>query len=206
LKGIEVNVCQTSGPVRAGCGLRASAVSNRCTQTQTTQSNNQSAMPVSDSKDWDSYVNQFIEAYFVAHPDLPCGKDGMNLTANYPTGALRACKEAKRLHAEKDRVSGFQESTLSERQRFEREYVASQIDADLFWIESAEWPFRCPQFYADAIDPDVYVSREYAPLEQRLKAYTVYAKAVPTAVEQIRKNLRTPLPKTFVNIGPQTTR
>ena len=75
------------------------------------------------------------------------------------------------------------------------------IDADLFWIESAQWPFRCPQFYADSIDPDVYVSREYAPLDQRLKAYTAYAKAIPTAVEQIRKNLRTPLPKTFVNIG-----
>jgi hypothetical protein len=110
-------------------------------------------------------------------------------------------KEAKRLHAEKDRLAGFQDSTLSERQRFEREYVASQIDADLFWIESAQWPFRCPQYYADAIDPDVYVSREYAPLDQRLKAYTAYAKAVPTAVDQIRKNLRTPLPKTFVNIG-----
>jgi len=57
----------------------------------------------------------------------------------------------------------------------------------------------------DAIDPDVYVSREYAPLEQRLKAYTVYAKAVPTAVEQIRKNLRTPLRKHSSISEHQTT-
>ena len=63
---------------------------------------------------------------------------------------------------------------------------------------------RNPQFYADAIDPDVYVSRPYAPLDQRLRAYTSYAKAIPTALEQIRKNLRTPLPKTYVQIGKTT--
>jgi len=28
------------------------------------------AMNVADSKDWDSYVNEFLEAYFVAHPDF----------------------------------------------------------------------------------------------------------------------------------------
>ncbi|MEP6820338.1 MAG: DUF885 domain-containing protein, partial [bacterium] len=37
---------------------------------QTTPPNNQTAMNVSDSKDWDSYVNEFLEAYFVAHPDF----------------------------------------------------------------------------------------------------------------------------------------
>ena len=169
---------------------------------QTTQPNNQRAMNVSDSKDWDSYVNEFLEAYFVAHPDFAVRTGRHEFDGKLPDWSAEGfAREAKRLHAEKDRVAGFQDSTLSERQRFEREYVASVIDADLFWIESAEWPFRCPQFYADSIDPDVYVSREYAPLDQRLKAYTAYAKAIPTAVEQIRKNLRTPLPKTFVNIG-----
>ncbi|HEV7745595.1 MAG TPA: DUF885 domain-containing protein [Pyrinomonadaceae bacterium] len=169
---------------------------------QTTPSNSQSAMPPSDSKDWDSYVNEFLEAYFVARPDFAVRQGRHEFDGKLPDWSAEGfANEAKRLHAAKDRVAAFQESALSERQRFEREYIASQIDADLFWIESAEWPFRCPQFYADAIDPDVYVSREYAPLEQRLKAYTAYAKAVPTAVEQIRKNLRTPLPKTFVSIG-----
>ena len=172
---------------------------------QTTPPNNQPAMNVSDSKDWDSYVNEFLEAYFVAHPDFAVRAGRHEFDGKLPDWSAEGfAKEAKRLHAEKDRAAGFQDSTLSERQRFEREYIASVIDADLFWIESAEWPFRCPQFYADSIDPDVYVSREYAPLDQRLKAYTAYAKAMPTAIEQIRKNLRTPLPKTFVGIGHTT--
>jgi hypothetical protein len=169
---------------------------------QTVPTNNQPAMTVSDSKAWDSYVSEFLEAYFVAHPDFAVRQGRHEFDGKLPDwSAAGFANEAKRLHAEKDRLAGFADSSLSERQRFERDYIASQVDADLFWIESAEWPFRCPQFYADAIDPDVYVSREYAPLDQRLKAYTAYARAVPAAVEQIRKNLRTPMPKTFVNIG-----
>jgi hypothetical protein len=172
---------------------------------QTTQPNNQTAMTASDSKSWDSYVNEFIEAYFGAHPDFAVRAGRHEFDGKLPDWSAEGlAKEIKRLHTEKDRTAGFQDSALSERQRFEREYVASVIDSDLFWLESAEWPMRCPQFYADAIDPDVYVSREYAPIDQRLKAYTAYAKAVPTAIEQIRKNLRTPLPKTFVNIGHTT--
>jgi hypothetical protein len=163
---------------------------------------NQQTVNTSESKEWDSYVNDFIEAYFVANPEFAvrAGRhefDG-KLTNWSPEGIA---SEVKRLHAAKDRVASFQNAMLNERQRFERDYVAAVIDGDLFWLESAEWPFRCPQFYADSIDPDVYVSREYAPLDQRLRAYTAYAKSIPVAVEQIRKNLRTPLPKTFVKIG-----
>jgi hypothetical protein len=166
---------------------------------------NQQTATTSESKEWDTYVNEFLEAYFVAHPEFAVHAGRHEFDGKLTDWSAEGiAAEVKRLHAAKDRVAGFQDATLSERQRFERDYVASVIDGDLFWLESAEWPFRCPQFYADSIDPDVYVSREYAPLEQRLRAYTAYAKAIPAAVEQIRKNLRTPLPKTFVNIGHTT--
>ena len=172
---------------------------------QTTQPQNQTTVKANDSADWDSYLNGFLEAYFVARPDFAVRAGRHEFDGKLPDWSAEGlAKQIKLLHAEKDRVAGFQESTLSEKQRFERNYVAAVIDNDLFWLESAEWPKRCPQFYADAIDPDVYVSREYAPLDQRLKAYTAYAKAIPIALDQIRKNLRTPLPKTFINIGHTT--
>jgi len=169
---------------------------------QTTPPTNQQTMNRSSSKSWDSYVNDFLEAYFVAHPDFAVRAGRHEFDGKLPDWSVDGIKkEITRLHAEKDRIAGFQDAALDERQRFERDYVASVIDGDLFWLQSAEWPFRSPQFYADSIDPDVYVSREYAPLDQRLRAYTSYAKAIPAAVDQIRKNLRPPLPKTFVNIG-----
>ncbi len=172
---------------------------------QVTPPTNQQTKNQTESKEWDSYVNEFLEAYFVAHPDFAARAGRHEFDGKLPDWSTEGIAgEVKRLHAAKDRLAGFQDSTLNERQRFERDYLASVVDGDLFWLESAEWAFRCPQFYADSIDPDVYVSREYAPLDQRLKAYTAYAKAIPVAIDQIRKNLRTPLPKTFVNIGHTT--
>ncbi len=172
---------------------------------QTTPPNNQTSVNSGDAQAWDSYLDEFLGDHFAAHPDFAVRAGRHEFDGKLPDWSPEGlAKEAKRLHAAKDRVAGFPESALDERQRFEREYVAAQIDADLFWLESAEWPLRCPQFYADAIDPDVYVSREYAPLAERLKAYIAYAKAIPTAADQIRKNLRTPLPKTFVAIGHTT--
>lgn len=172
---------------------------------QTTQPPNQSTTNTSNSKAWNSYVNEFIEAHFVARPDFAVRAGRHEFDGKIPDWSSEGlAAERRRLHAARDRVTSFQDSALDERQRFERDYVAAVIDSDLFWLESAEWPMRCPQFYADAIDPDVYVSREYAPLDRRLRAYTSYARAIPLALDQIRKNLRTPLPKTFVNIGHTT--
>jgi uncharacterized protein (DUF885 family) len=155
-----------------------------------------------DSKTWDPYVTEFIEAYFVARPDFAVRAGRHEFDGKLPDWSAEGiANEIKRLRAAKDRVSRIRDGALDQRQRLERDYVLSVIRADLFWLESAEWPYRNPYFYADAIDPDVYVSRPYAPLDQRLRAYTAYARAVPAALDQIRKNLRTPLPKTYITIG-----
>ncbi|HUE82732.1 MAG TPA: DUF885 domain-containing protein [Pyrinomonadaceae bacterium] len=164
----------------------------------------QSASPPTNEaqQSWDSYVNDFLEAYFVARPDFAVRAGRHEFDGQLPDYTPEGiANEIKRLRAEKERVAKFENSTLDERQRFERDYVQAVIDHDLFWLESAEWPYRNPYFYAEAIDPDVFVSRAYAPLDQRLRAYTTYAKAVPAVLEQIRKNLRTPLPRTYVDIG-----
>ena len=171
---------------------------------QVNQQNNQPAASQS-SQSWEPFVNEYLDSYFAAHPDFAVRAGRHEFDGKLPDWSSEGiAAEIKRLHSMKDRAQAFSDTTLDERQRFERDYLVAVTDSDLFWMESAEWPFRCPQYYADMIDPDVYVSREYAPLDQRLRAYNAYARSVPTAVAQIRKNLRTPLPKTFVNIGHTT--
>jgi len=152
---------------------------------------------------WSAFVNEFIEDYFVAHPDFAVRAGRHDFDGKLPDWSAEGiATEISRLRAEKERVLNFRDDALHGNDIFERDYLYTVIDSELFWLESAEWPFRCPQFYADGIDPDVYVSREYASLEERLVAYIAYAKAVPTAAQQIAKNLlRTPLPKTYVQIG-----
>jgi uncharacterized protein (DUF885 family) len=158
-----------------------------------------------DPKAWDTYVEGFLQSYFTAHPDAGVLAGRHEFDGKLPDWTDAGIKrEVQRLHAERERALGFKDAALDERQRFERDYLVARIDNDLFWMESVEWPYRNPYFYADALDPDVYVSREYAPLPERLRAYTNYAKNVPAAVEQLRSNLRTPIPRTWVQIGRTT--
>jgi uncharacterized protein (DUF885 family) len=154
---------------------------------------------------WDAYVNQFLNDYFAANPQFAVyqGKhefDGK--LSDWSEDGLK--KEITRLHSERDKAAAFKDEQLDERQRFERDYLIAQIDHDLFWREVADQPHTNPYFYADSIDPDVYVSRPYAPLETRIKSYTLYARNVPNALAQIKANLKMPMAKTLVKIGRTT--
>ncbi len=111
-------------------------------------------------------------------------------------------QEVARLHSERERAAGF--ANLDAQQQFERDYVIAEIDADLFWRESARWPYRDPYFYSDSVDPEVYLTRPYAPLDQRMRAFINYEKVLPAALDQVRANLQTPMPRTYVDFGRLT--
>jgi uncharacterized protein (DUF885 family) len=90
---------------------------------------------------------------------------------------------------------------LEPRERFDREYLLAVVDRDLFWTEKAKFPFINPAWYIDKLDPDMYLNRNYAPLEVRMKAYIKYARGIPKMVNDIKANLQPPLPKTYVELG-----
>ena len=157
------------------------------------------------SETWDSHVNTFLETYFERNPNVAVQAGRHEFDGKFPDWSPEGLKKTiDWLHEEQDQLDRYRDRDLDEDEKFEREYLESVIKSELFWLETAEWPQRNPYYYAGAIDPDVYVSRAYAPLDQRLKAYTAYAKAIPGALQQIRANLQTPLPRTYVTIGRTT--
>src|SRR5829696_1951891 len=95
----------------------------------------------------------------------------------------------------------FDVGKLIGKQGLERENLLSVIDTELFWIDRARFPFNNPAWYIDHLDPDVYLSRNYAPLAKRLEGYIGYARAIPQIATDIRANLQSPLPKSFVERG-----
>jgi hypothetical protein len=84
---------------------------------------------------------------------------------------------------------------------FERDYLSTALEGELFWIRESGFLAKNPLTYAGAIGISVYVDREYAPLEQRLRAYTRYMEQVPSMLEQMKKNLQPPLPAPYVEMG-----
>lgn len=177
-----------------------------CQQTpvNNTQQVNVNSNSSSNAK-WDAYVEQFLKDYFDANPQFGAyqGKheyDGK--LADWSEAGLK--KEIDRLKAEKEKAAAFKDADLDDRQRFERDYLIAQVDKDIYWRETADQPHTNPYWYADSIDPDMYVSRPYASLEQRIKAYTAYAKNVPAALGQIKANMKLPMAKNLARIGSQT--
>ncbi len=153
-------------------------------------------------KEWDSFRDEFIEEFLKAHPSFAVRAGRHDFDGHLPDwSAAGIAAEIKRLHGARERAGGFGEG-LTGAQRFERDYLIARIDRDLFWLEVAEAPFRNPAFYfdwnLDDLDPSPYLTREYAPLEQRLRGFLGYLRSIPRVAGEIKTNLRLPLPESYV--------
>ncbi len=158
--------------------------------------------PSQASQDWDKIANGFIEDYFRAQPFFAAQSGRHEFDGQLPDLSAHGIqREIARLHDAKEQITAVDPTTLEAKQRFDREYLLAVIDQNLFWLEKAKYPSTNPYFYVNNIDPDMYVSRNYAPLEVRMKAYIKYAEAIPKMVTDIQANLKGPLPKTFVELG-----
>jgi uncharacterized protein (DUF885 family) len=154
------------------------------------------------SRDWENFVEAFITETFTARPHQGAKAGRHEFDGKLPDlSAAGLQRETARLHLARDRIRAFDEAALSPEQRYEREYVLDAIERDLFWQETMRWPTVNPGYYGWPLDPNVYVAREYAPLADRLRAYIAYARAVPAAAAQVRANLKTPMPRTYVQLG-----
>lgn len=154
---------------------------------------------------WEAFVAGYIEDHFAADPSFAVRAGRHEFDGKLPDwSAAGLQREITRLQTAQARALAFDAAFLTESQRFERDYLLAIIDKKLFWLTTAGWPYKNPQYYGRDLDPEVYVTREYAPLGVRMKAYIAYARAIPMAIEQIRSNLRPPLPRPYIDNGRVT--
>src|SRR5262245_19367968 len=156
--------------------------------------------------EWTKFVDEFIESYFAANPPFAVASGRHEFDGQLgdwtPEGIQ---KEIARLEQMRQRAVGFQDTTLSPEERFQRDYVISRIDGDLFWLRDARQPFTNPSWYFNVgLDPSTYVTVPYASADQRLRAFIKYAQQIPGAVAQIKKNVQMPLPKTFIDFSSKS--
>jgi uncharacterized protein (DUF885 family) len=151
---------------------------------------------------WQEHVERFVEAHFQANPVSAVYAGRHEFDGRLPDlSAAGIERNAKRLEEARAKTAAFEPAQLSEPNLREREYLLAALADELFWLRDADWPSRNPSWYLDLVDPEIYLSRPYAPLETRLRAYLDYARAIPAATQQIRANLRTPMPAPWVEYG-----
>jgi hypothetical protein len=158
--------------------------------------------PSPASQAWDKLTKSFIEDYMLAQPAFAAQAGRHEFDGQLPDLSAHGIKrEISRLHDARNQIAGVDPAALEPRQRFDRDYLLAVIDKDLFWIEKTKFPFSNPAWYIGQIDPDMYFSRNYAPLAVRMKAYIKYLRAIPKMASQIRDNLKSPMPRTYVELG-----
>ena len=152
--------------------------------------------------DWPAFVNGFIEASFKANPGFAVAQgrheyDGQ--IADLSQAAIDA--DVARVKKAISDAQSFGDDKLTEQQKYERDYLIAVAKGQLFWIdpEGADQLHTNPAAYLGLLDPSVYITVPYAPREQRLKAYIKFVSNIPRAAEQMRTNIRTPMPISFAD-------
>ena len=153
---------------------------------------------------WPAFVDQFVEAYLSARPAYAAGQGRHEFDGQLPDWTAAGIeKEIARLEQVRTAALAFAADSLEPAQKFQRDYLVSRADTELFWLRDARHPFTNPAWYFDnGLDPSTYITVPYAPADQRLRAFIKYANAIPAALTQIRTNLQAaPLPTSFINYG-----
>jgi hypothetical protein len=154
------------------------------------------------ANDFQAFVDSFIEARMKRDPHFAVQSGRHEFDGQMPDWSRAAIDDnITELRDFEAKLARLDALVLTEPRKFERDYLAWVIDREIFWLDSADQPFRNPAWYLDRLDPSMYLTSEYAPLPKRMEGFLGYVRAIPLLAGHIRANLRTPMPKAFVERG-----
>ena len=111
-----------------------------------------------------------------------------------------------RLHAFRDRLDALDPGKLSTATALDWHLLRLRVDNDLFQVEDLDELHKNPMVYAEALDLNTYLKRDYAPLADRLRSIVSVEKQVPALFAAARENLAATLPKPMVELAIEIAR
>ena len=159
------------------------------------------AVQTPDSE-YEAIAEEFIKGYFAARPLLGTAiglheYDGK--ITDYSRLALDA--ELSRLKRFDDRLQKFELNKLSQRQSIDLRILQAAIRNEIFQREAMAIYERNPIVYARAADVNIYIKRNFAPLEDRVHSIVAIESQVPNILIAARTNLDPVLPKPYVELA-----
>jgi uncharacterized protein (DUF885 family) len=154
--------------------------------------------------EYESIAEEFIKGYFAARPLLGTSMglheyDGK--ITDYSRLALDA--ELTRLKRFEDRLEKFDLDKLSQRQSIDLRILQAGIRREIFRHEAMSIYERNPIVYARAADLNVYVKRNFLPLDDRVRSIIAIESQVPNIIIAAKTNLDPVLPKPYVELAIQ---
>jgi uncharacterized protein (DUF885 family) len=157
--------------------------------------------------EYEAVAEEYIKGYLGAHP-LEGTALGLHeydgKITDYSRLALDA--ELSRLRRFDDRLSKFDPGKLSPRQSIDLRILQAAVKKDLFEMQDMSVFERNPMVYARAADVNVYIKRNFAPLEDRIRSLVAIESQVPNILIAARTNLNDVVPKPYVELAIQIAR
>ena len=154
--------------------------------------------------EYEAVAEEYIKGYLSAHP-LEGTALGLHeydgKITDYSRLALDA--ELSRLRRFDDRLSKFDSGKLSHRQSIDLRILQAAVKKDLFEMQDMSVFERNPMVYARAADVNVYIKRNFAPLEDRVRSLAAIESQIPNILIAARTNLNDVLPKPYVELAIQ---
>ncbi|MDX1442405.1 MAG: DUF885 domain-containing protein [Gammaproteobacteria bacterium] len=174
--------------------------SNEATQEQPEASSATSDKPQAPLlPSWQDFTTDFLKEYFAANPTEAVYQglheyDGQ-LPDNTPSGQQAYLRKLERWIGE---VESMDPNQLSAMERFERNYLLAELREQKFWLEDVDYLDRSPIAWANYASPSVYLSRDYAPMDVRMRAMTTYLENLQPYLADMRMTISGDIPKTWV--------
>ena len=161
------------------------------------------AVQTPDSE-YESVAEEYIKGFLAARPILATSLgfheyDGK--VTDYSRLALDA--ELSRLKRFDDRLKIFDLKKLSQRQAIDLRILQAAIKKEIFQRQDMAIFERDPMVYARAADINVYIKRNFAPLDDRVHSIVLIESQVPNIIIAAKTNLNSVLPKPYVELAIQ---
>jgi uncharacterized protein (DUF885 family) len=164
----------------------------------------QSFAAETEDGEYEAVAEEYIKGYLGAHP-LEGTALGLHeydgKITDYSRLALDA--ELSRLRRFDDRLAKFDPGKLSPRQSIDLRILQAAAKKDLFEMQDMSVFERNPMVYARAADVNVYIKRNFAPLEDRVRSLVAIESQIPNILIAARTNLNEVVPKPYVELAIQ---
>ncbi|MFT3681367.1 MAG: DUF885 domain-containing protein [Ferruginibacter sp.] len=164
------------------------------------------ANPSSDTG-FQRIAEDYLKEYLAVRPQSAValgfhdGYDGK--TSDFSKKALAA--ELERLKAFDKLLATIDITTLHGHNAGDYQLLSSAVKKDIYNIEDERIYSHNPMTYAGAVDVNIYIKRNFAPLEERVKYIISTENAIPALFANAKLNLDDSLPKPYIETAIEIT-
>lgn len=154
--------------------------------------------------DFETLAENFINEYLDLNPESATALglhqyDGR--ASDYSLAAF--IKQSDWLRNYRTKLEAINPSELNAKNYFNYRILSVEIGKQLFSLDDREFYRKNPMTYAGAVDVNIYISRDFAPIEDRVKSIIKIEKNAPNVFAAARQNLKDVLPKPYIELAMQ---